>query len=309
MASTEPNRGTCFGFEVHSSLVFGQLRDGGGAELTVTEVSEDPVPTGPPLLRWERSSGQPFDARLHSPAEGLYQLWLEECGWFVIDTESAVIAIPGTGNPVRREERLWGLPALLAFLDRGDVPVHGASVAAAGRAMLLAGPSMHGKTTLAGAFIDSGHDLLSGDLSCVRLGDTGATVLPGPAALRVRRDVTEYLEMKQTRVVFEDERRVHYVINERARSDGEPVDLAGIVLLTGESEKTELKLRAPAESLPDLWLLSFDLPTPDGRARKLSQLAALADRVPIWSMTRPMTPGALRETVTEIVDVVLADVD
>ena len=68
----------------------------------------------------------------------------------------------------RREARLFGLPAALCFMTRGDVAVHAAAVDVDGSALLLAAPGRFGKTTLAAAFAGEGFRLLAEDTACYR---------------------------------------------------------------------------------------------------------------------------------------------
>src|SRR5207244_12530639 len=83
-------------------------------------------------------------------------------------------------------ERLrWGIPAALRCMHRGDLPLHAAAVEVESRALVLAAPGWHGKTTLALAFQRHGYRVLTEDLACCSLAST-PKLLPGPALLRVR---------------------------------------------------------------------------------------------------------------------------
>lgn len=75
----------------------------------------------------QRQPGDGADAR--SPDRALFHVYVEGGGWFRVQPAEAVITALADGHPVRREERLWGLPAQLALLARGDRPLQ----AAAGR--------------------------------------------------------------------------------------------------------------------------------------------------------------------------------
>src|SRR5918992_1328313 len=123
-------------------------------------------------------------------SDGTFSLWIQDSGWFRVDPRSPAIEIPTTPSGRRRENRVWGIPAALCYMARGDQAVHAAAVDVDGSALLLAAPGRFGKTTLAGGFLRLGHRLLSEDMSCVRSG-TPPEVIPGPAGLRLRRDVYE----------------------------------------------------------------------------------------------------------------------
>src|SRR5688572_17884347 len=116
-------RGTCFGFQITSSLPLRYLRSGGGETLKI-EIGEQGPPPGADdkaVLHWTPPAA-PLDARLFGD-ESAYRLWIERSGWFDIDIPHGRITVPGSDEPIRREERLWGIPSVLAFAARGDVPL------------------------------------------------------------------------------------------------------------------------------------------------------------------------------------------
>ncbi|MGH8875596.1 MAG: hypothetical protein ACRDVM_10160 [Acidimicrobiia bacterium] len=292
--------GSCYGFQICSSLRFGFLREGPGDPLLVEE--EQPAsPELPPLVAWEPRPDNPLHARLYPGSrEGTFHLWVEEGGWYRVDPAGGSIGVPAGGDPLMREVRLWGLPLLLCMLHRGDLSLHAASVQVGDRAVLLAAPSRHGKTSLAAAFLAEGHRLLSEDLSCIRSGEAPAAV-PGPTGLRIRPDMDSLLPLPGTREVAVTEDRVHLALEDPGTCL--PVPLAGIVLVKDRADRVSLEPVPPMAGLKDLWFLSFHLPTPEGRERKLAGLADLVDRVRVWDLFRPMRVDGLRPTVEAIVAV------
>lgn len=291
--------GTCFGFGVRTELPFRFLRDGDGPGLAVTELLEQPTePEAKPILEWHITNDGVFHARLYEE-KGCFRLWVEGSGSFVIDPSVPSISLPRNGNPIKREARLWAIPTVLCFLARGDVPLHAAAVETDDGAVLLAAPGTFGKTTLAAGFLQAGYRVLSEDISCVRVYDE-PVVFPGPALLRVRRDVAERLDLGgRTRLDSGDERV--YIGLEGSRGDGALVPLRAIVFLRESEDRISLEPVDPASALSDLWALSFALPTPEGRARCFEALADLAHRVPIWNLARPLRLTELERTVERLV--------
>lgn len=290
---------TCFGYEVHSSVPFISLRSGGGDPLEVTEeVSELPGREDDPLLHWFDEAGNVV-AQIYSN-DGTYDVWIDEVGWFRVDPSvPAVVAPPSVSEP-RREARLWGSPAVLCFLHRGDLPLHAAAVDVDGAALLLAAPGRYGKTTLAGAFVREGFRLLSEDVACCRI-DPSPELLPGPAMLRIRRDVYERLDFPGTDLVGEDPERVYLTIPEATRGDGLPVPIRGVVFLRRSEDEFALD-RVPVEkAVPDLWALSLNLPTDESRAQCFHQVTSIAAQVPVWNVHRRLTLEHLPELVDRIV--------
>ena len=219
-------RGTCFGYEIRSQLDLHYLRSGTGMPLEI-ELGDQAtaVPGDEPLLEWLPAPDLPFHGRLHR-FEEKYLLWISGVGWFGIDPAGPRITVPPEADGVRREERIWGLPAILCLLGRGDLPLHAAAVEIDGRAVVLGAPRTFGKTTLAAAFARDGFRLLSEDLTCVRRGDE-PHVVPGPAMLRLRHDVAEHLDVPHTTRLADADDRVHLAFTHDRRGDCEPLPIAG----------------------------------------------------------------------------------
>lgn len=291
------SRGTCYGFEIRSELDFSYLRGGTGSPL---EIAVAPDPGEPPddyehVLDWNG----PVEARVYARDER-YRVWIDGSGWFEIDAEASRIAVPAAEDPVRREERLWGMPALLAFAARGDVPLHAAALEVDGEAVLLAAPQAFGKTTLAAAFVGAGHRLLAEDLTCLRPAETAA-VVPGPAMLRLRRDVAAALHPRDAVVVGEDAERVHLAIAPQGRGDCTPVPLRAIVLLDPTEEDAALHAADGAEAIRDLLALSFRLPTTHALGRSFAELARIVRGTRVWRLSLPHRLDELERTVERIV--------
>lgn len=292
--------GACFGFEVRSELTFSYLREGSGTPLAVLEEETPPAePGSAPLRVWEPTPENPFHARLHEDPDGAYRLWIDGLGWYGVTPEAAEVRVPPGADPVRREERLWGIPATLCFLERGDVPLHAAAVDVDGSAVLLGAPGRFGKTTLAAAFLAGGHRILSEDVSCLRLAGI-PRVFPGPAMLRIRADSYARLRLPGVRALARDADRVHLALDPAGRGGAEAVPLTGVVLLRGDSDRPTLEREDPATAVRDLWALSFKVPTDRDRIRCFQAMADLVAAVPVWNLRRPMRFEALPEVVEAI---------
>jgi hypothetical protein len=298
---TAPSLGTCFGFEIRSSLAFQYLRGGTGTPLAVSAPARSEPEARECLVReWTAVPGEQLQAKLYGVG-GTHRLWIEEIGWFEIDPEASSIALPDSDDLVRREERLWGIPALLAFVARGDVPLHSAAVEVDESAVLLAAPSRLGKTTLAAGFHLAGCRLLAEDLSCLRI-DGSASVVPGPAMLRVRHDVAARLDLSRLERVDESEDRVHFALPAADRGDCEAVPIRAVVLLHESRNGIRLSRSPMADAIRDLWTLSFKLPTEADLARSFAAVTTLADTVPVWNLERPLTLDLLGDAVHAVLD-------
>ncbi len=286
--------GTCYGYAIDAPFDLRSLRGGGGQTLSMREAEVEGVDSVP-VMEWSPDRGDTFRARLHG--EGTwYRLWIEGDGWYSIDVAERRIDVPASVHELRREERLWGIPLTLHLLDRGDLPVHAAAVEVAGRAILLAAPRRLGKSTLAAALVGAGYRLLSEDISCIRPRHP-ASVVPGPAMLRVRQDVADQLTIPGAHPVGSTGDRVHFAIDLDRRGDSRAVPLGAIVLLRADAGSPRIERVEPARAVQELWTLSSGLPTPEGRARCFSDLVATARRVPTWRLSRPLTVGSLATAV------------
>lgn len=284
--------GTCFGYEVRSSVPLSYLRPGGGESGLDVSAADVGPPASPGELLLEVSR----PARLFGDGER-FRLWEGDLGWFAVDPSGPSVELPADADPLRREERLWGIPAALCVRHRGDLALHAAAVEVGEEAILLAAPGRFGKTTLAAGFCRAGHRVLAEDLSCVRL-SSPPSVFPGPAMLRVRHDVAALLELSLPEL-GQSEDRVHYALDGQA-GDGKPVRLRGIVLLTDFGTRTTLA-RVPAEqAVRDLWALAFRLPTAADRARSFTEVAELAETIPVWELSRPRRIADLGAVVDRI---------
>lgn len=292
--------GTCFGFRVRSTVPLHYLRAGHGPELGVSTPAEVGLrPDDRLLIEWTPKRGVPHVKLYRSGRR--YRVWVDGGGWFVVDPEASHIDLPETGDPVRREERLWGLPLLLCLLHRGDLPLHAAAVEINGEAVLLAAPTTFGKTTLAAAFEAAGHRLLAEDLSCLRHGlDGSVSVVPGPAMLRLRPDTAEALAVPGARTVGHSDGRVHLALGPEGRGTCNPVAVRSIVLLRHSDDGVRLEHVPAVHAIRDLWSLSFNLPKTADRARCFADLTALADKVPVWNLHRPRSFARLPAVVEAV---------
>jgi hypothetical protein len=284
-----------------SELRFEYLRDGDGDRLEVGERDGEVEDAGGTLINeWTPIPEKRSWARLYDDG-GRFRLWIDGSGSFYVDPRTPSVELPtGLESTVRREERLWGIPALLCFLGRGDHPLHAAAVEVDGEAILLAAPGYSGKTTLAAGFAAAGYRVLSEDVSCLRP-SSPPTLVPGPAMLRIRRDVADRLELPWASEVAGGDDRVHYSLDRTSRGDCRPLPIRAFVLLRLADSGISLERVPATDALRELWPLSFRLPTLEDRARCFQGVTALADAVPVWNLHRPFRLDLLGDVVQKIV--------
>lgn len=308
MATTDSRRpapssvlGSCAGHRVEGGLPLRLLREGAaGSRLTVAWAPAEPgrEPAGDLVARWDVRPGNPFEGRLLRDGRR-YAFWASDGGWYLVDPADGTIGLLDDGEPLTltREVRLFGIPATLVALEQGDVVLHAASVEVDGRAVVLAGPSRQGKTTLAAAFAAAGHRLLTEDMTRCVPGDPA--VFPGPAVVRLRPDVIDAVRMPDVEPITE-RGRLFLPLEGPRRGDGEAVPLAAILFLREVPGPVALSPAPMADAIRDLWSLAFTLPTDEGRSMVFARVADLAVRVPVLDLRRELR----FETLPEVIDAV-----
>jgi hypothetical protein len=289
-----------FGFRVNTKLPLQFLRRGGG-EQPLEVVEADDVgegASGELLGEWPlQGTEYPTFAKLCRTPDG-YEYWTSDAGLFRVDITRGRITVPRSTDALLLEQRLHGMPMILSFLARGDVSLHAAAVEIDNAAFILAAPSRYGKTTLAFAFQQARHRVLSEDLICCR--PEAGEAIPGPALLRLRPDVFDGVLPAGLHVVARRPDRVFLGFDEAARGSAAPVPIKAIVFLRQGAEIAVEPVPAQT-ALKDLWRLSFRTGTEDGRADSFRSLSRLAGSIPCWNVARPMTAGSLKPTI-EIIE-------
>jgi hypothetical protein len=294
--------GACFGFAVRSGLPFALLRQGDGTPLLIDESDgSEPAQIGRLVREWPAEPGGGLTTRLHA-LDDVDQFWLERVGWFRIESTVPAISLPklpaGFGSALWRESIMWGTPAAVCAVRRGLISIHAAAVEVDGMALVLAAPGTYGKTTLSGAFMQAGYRLLSDDIVCCQRSPV-LGVFPGPAILRLRRDVFERLDFTGIATAHDFGRKTGLVLNASRRGDARPIPLAGIVLLRRSSGDIKISPVDPPAAIRDLFALSFKGVLDQGRS--FEDLAALVSAVPVWNLERRLEFDNLPHVIEALV--------
>lgn len=175
--------------------------------------------------------------------------------------------------------------ALIRHL-RGELTLHGSSVALAEHAITCIGASGSGKSTaaadLCGAII--GAELVSDDSTAISLDVDAVRVLPTEDRMWLSPEALAFMGQ-----FSEGTRKVPTIAARRAV---ESVPLRAIVSLTfDDSLGPALRRLGGHEAFMLLSANTFRFATDDANVhmRDLDHLAALAERVPVWELRRPRT--------------------
>ena len=183
--------------------------------------------------------------------------------------------------------------------------MHASAVDVGGRALLFVAPGRFGKTTLVAGFHAAGHRILSEDMAGVTL-TTEPSVLPGPAVLRLRRDVYERLDVVDAEILAQDAERVHLSIDPSRRGDGAAVPLAGIVVLRRGTPDIQLYPVRAERFLPEVAAVAWLLPGEEDRLRTFDRCVALVSQVPLWLLDRPLEFDDLPIVIDQLIHRCLA---
>ncbi len=314
LQGAESARGSCFGLAVRSRVPFRYLRDGPGIPLDVNEATSNHCGSDGELVQAWPARGAGGGSRLHRDGT-TFRFWIEGPGWFEVEPSVPSITLPALpaqalraeltrGVPEKellawREAPMWGIPAMLCFMEQGYLPLHAASLDVGVGSVLLGAAGTFGKTTLAGAFHNAGHRLLSDDITACGLG-SNPVVFPGPALLRVRRDVFDRVDFPETAPAYQNPLRVGLAIDESRRGDARPVPLRAIVLLRRPADEIGLVRADPVEAIRDLLALCFRGVL--DRRRAFQEVASLVNTIPVWYLTRRLDYGELPVIVERIVN-------
>lgn len=291
-------RRTVFGFELDSPFPLQTARFGTGSALRIVSTRKLSPGVGAPLLSWTADANNPLDATLRDDGAGGFVLEIGDAGNYQVRPDEGIIRIPPSTPDPLREIRLMGLPLLLCFLKRGDLSLHAAAVEGPNGAILIAAPGRHGKTSLAAAFMKLGCRLLTEDLCCISPGPI-PMILPGPASLRVRPDMAQFVLPIPSMVEIGtlDER---LVLTSDNPGNCDPVPVGAILLLKDFGDHLSVEPSPALDRLPDLWLLSLHLPSEADRTRKFGQLVDLLNTVPAWDVIQSDDRSELERSAESI---------
>ncbi|MHA7964366.1 HPr kinase/phosphorylase [Paenibacillus sp. CAU 1782] len=183
----------------------------------------------------------------------------------------------------------------ILMLQRGIYPLHGSAVAIGGKAIAIVGNSGAGKSTLASALLERGCGLVSDDVIAVDITEDGRPPLASSAypQQKLWQNSLEALGRSSEELSSIYGRESKFCVPVKDRFHSGPLPLAAIVELTGPGESAGDAICSRVGNLQSLPLLMrhtyrYQLL---GRMHLLSwhfrQSAALAARLPLYSMARP----------------------
>jgi hypothetical protein len=279
-----------YGFSLQSEVALPELDVGGSAPDVV--------------LRLGKVERRPLE--LDAQGDGIWATAGEACR-FVRNVgtclvrwgrELVVEPAPGVDERVLRLSILGPAFALLLH-QRGCFVLHASAVQSGDGAVAFAGGSGWGKSTLAGALHARGSALLADDLTALRIGTDGCTVVPGFPQLKLWPEAAASLGRVPAALS-----QLHPEFDKRACGarqgfSHQPLPLRRIYLLAEGPGPKSASLR-PHEALiglmPHWYGFRFGdrlLQVGDAAVRHFRQCATLANSISVHRLTRPRQLGAL----------------
>lgn len=276
-----------YGLTINSELKLPELREAreAGSTADVSIRLDSFLKTG--------FEGEPYDFIVDN---GSVSFKMPEAGVFRVQDGNTIIVSPYS----HADEALIRLYVLgtccgILLLQRGVYPLHGSAIAINGKAVAIVGHSGAGKSTLASAMLEKGYGLISDDVIPVALpkGDGPPIAASAYPQQKLWQSSLEAFGRSATTYLSIYGRETKYCVPVDSSFQAGPLPLAAIIELTGERGNTPTAVCEPVGKIQSLPLLHrhtyrFQLL---GRMNLLQwhfgQSAALASRVPLYTMNRP----------------------
>lgn len=183
--------------------------------------------------------------------------------------------LPGPGWQGALPASFYGTLAALTLAWRGTLPLHACTVEIDGHAVLIAGRSGAGKSSLTAGLLGVGAALVADDLSAVRVEDGHALALRGRPTMRQHRETATALDADLALPIADDPRG-KWLVRPRARSRADALPLAGLLVLTDRPHTPDIGARIALLArhlFRPRWLAA--MPSHAARRRDLLAIAAL----------------------------------
>lgn len=220
----------------------------------------------------DRGIGRPINRGLLY-ADGVRLGWADEVVFDMIDGDR-INYLPGPEWRGSLPFTFYSTIAAVTLAWRGAIPFHACMVEVDGHAILVAGRSGAGKSSLTAGLLGIGARLVADDLAVVRVEDGRIAAVRGRPTMRQHRDTAARIDADLCIPIAGDPRG-KWLVRPRARADDVDLPLGGLLVLTDQPDTfdagTKLALIA-AHLFRPRWLAA--LPNQAARRRDLLDIAA-----------------------------------
>jgi hypothetical protein len=136
---------------------------------------------------------------------------------------------------------LTGSAMALALIQKGYLPIHGATIEYGGKGIIISGESGAGKSTVTMELLNQGCKFVSDDLSAVQFMDGDIKVLPGFPQQKLCRDVVERFSINIDELIYIDEERDKFarILDKGYVTDPILITCMIVISASMEAEKVE----------------------------------------------------------------------
>jgi hypothetical protein len=226
---------------------------------------------------------------------------------FVVAADGSVIWARPLGPESLEALQSYLLSQVLSFvlLLRNIDPLHATVVVVDGTGFGIAGAPGVGKSSLASAFLRSGHKLLSDDLLVLREEGSSLQAMPGIPRIKLFPDSSRGAlgsDASGQRLNRFTTKAIHRVDRDQFQSDPVPLGAIFVLQWPSRSERVTVRRKTGADAFRALAEHTFNTVYREEHrlAGHVRSLAVVADRVPILSVTFPRRFEALPEVVDSL---------
>jgi energy-coupling factor transporter ATP-binding protein EcfA2 len=227
--------------------------------------------------------------------------------WLVIEDGSKVTyELRPKGNVNHLRTYILGFAMAMLYLQQGEMAIHCAAVSKEGEAILIAGESGSGKSTVTDTLLSIGYHLMADDMAVVRINQSGrAVVVPGFPYQKLCRDVITRKGCSTDDLIYIHEDKDKFLVPYKDEFYLEEKPLKAMFLLVLDPDvhevmKEQLKGFDKFHALVDNLFLRHLLNSKKYEA-KIGQICLqIASNVPIYLLRRPIGTNTLSELLTVI---------
>ena len=226
----------------------------------------------------DRGEGRAVNRGLLYP-DGIRLGWDDEVVFDMIDGDR-IDYLPGPGWRGSLPFTFYSTISAVTLAWRGAIPFHACMIEIDGYAVLIAGRSGAGKSSLTAALLGIGARLVADDLAMIHVADGRIEALHGRPTMRQHRDTAARIDA-DLRMPVPDDPRGKWLVRPRARARDVALPLAGLLILTDQplALDARAKLAALATHLfRPRWLAA--LPNKTARSHDLLKIAAAIPVLP-----------------------------
>ncbi|MDF7775635.1 hypothetical protein P1X14_10285 [Sphingomonas sp. AOB5] len=207
-------------------------------------------------------------------------------------------------DPARLRLFLLGSAIGATLLQRGMRPLHANAIDMGGYAIAFTGPSQAGKSTLAAAFHDRGHRLLSDDVCVITPGaDSGYDAQPGLPRMRLWADAIERTGRDAEALDVAVDGLDKFVVPTVDAQPQTALPLRAIFVLTKGDDAVSIRpvtgMAAAKALITNTYRAAF-VPAATSPADHLDRWLGVVRTVPIFELARPWDAERIGETIDAV---------